>query len=305
MKSIIPIAVFLLLASGLWGDEMRYVVGSIPLRPGIPVAYVGDQRLMIVGYKGNDPVVLKNGSKTTVHDARVSIIPGETFAPGVVTIDSAQAFSQINTQQIDGQYAQQKYNVFEAKVTADRDLSDVFLILLEFEDLNGDYSDAPKVAILGVNIGHLAAGVKKSVDADFPPLLSKRSLRWVALVYTAGVQVHSGSGEELLSGLFDMLDHVGLQKVISARTYGSYPLTVYRRFPLKFDAEVKQKYAGQAFSLNVMIAPSGALDYVNSDSPGQEPIARELARQMGSWLFIPRIKDGEPLEGVVIVPLKF
>jgi hypothetical protein len=300
------LAAFLLFsASGLFGGDIRSVMGTLPARSGIPVAYVDGQRLVIVGYKGTNPVVLKDGSKLTVHDARVSIIPGEAFAPGVVTIDQAEATSQTNWQRINGEYAEQRYNIFYAKLTADRELSDVYLILLEFEDLNGDYSGAPKVAILGTAVGHMEAGVKKTVSADFPPLLSKRQLHWVALVFSGGVQVHSGSGEGLLDNLFDMVDHVGLQKVIEERRYGSHPLMVYRRFPFKFDDEMKTKYHGQTVRLNVSITAEGTLDYVQSDSGSDDLLTREVARQMATWLFIPKIENGGPLESSVVLPIKF
>ena len=248
---------------------------------------------------------MSNGSRTTVHDARVSIIPGEGFAPGAVTIDQAESTSQTNWQRINGEYAEQRYNIFYAKVTADRELSDVYLILLEFEDVNGDYSGAPKVAILGTSIGHMEAGVKKTVSADFPPLDSKRQLHWAALVYSAGMQVHSGKGEELLDNLFDMVDHVGLQKVIEERRYGNHPLMVFRRFPMKFGDDLKQKYSGRTVNLTALITASGTLDYVQSDAPEDDLLSREVARQVGTWLFIPRIENGGPLESSVVLPFKF
>jgi len=305
VKPILPIALSLLSASNLLGDGTMAMSSAVPERPGIPVAYVGGQRLVIVGYKGNDPVVLSNGARVTVHDARVSIIPGETFAPGVVTVDSAESISQTNTQQVNGEYSKQQYNIFYGKLTADRDLSDVYLLLLEFEDLNGDYSGAPKVAILGTAIGRMEAGVKKTVNADFPPLLSKRHLYWGALVFSGGVEVRGGAGVGLLDSLFDMVDHVGLQKAIAERASGNHQLMIYRRFPLKFGEDLKGKYAGQTVRLDVSVSPSGQLDYVKAEGSSGGDLAREVARQLGWWLFLPRVKDGEPQEGDIIMPIKF
>lgn len=306
MKLPVPAAFLLLSATGLLGAELRSVMGPMPARPGIPVAYVDGQRLVIVAYKGTHPVVVSKGTRTTLHDARVAIIPGETFAPGIVRIDKAEAAVETNTERINGEYSQQRFSTFYGKVTADRDLPDVFVILLVFEDLDGDYSGAPKVAIMGTSIGRMEAGATKTLSADFPPLDSKRQLHWAALVYSGGVQVHSGGGGEgLLDNLFDMVDHVALQKVIEERRFGNYPLMVLRRFPLKFDADMKQKYSGRTVNLTVLITASGTLDYVQSDSAEDDLVAREVARQVGTWLFIPKIENGGPLESSVVLPIKF
>lgn len=306
MNLTLPAALLVLSTPGLFAGEMRSTMRQMPDRPGIPVAYVDGQRLVVVAFKGTNPVVVSKGARTTLHDAHVTIIPGEGFAPGVVTIDKAEAVSMTRTTTFDFEASRQQYTTFDGKVTADRDMSDVYLILLVFEDLNGDYSGAPKVAILGTSLGSLAAGVKKQVGVNFPPLTSKMQLHWAALIYSGGMQVHSsGDSDGLLSALFETVDQVGLQKAISDRRYGDHPLMVFRRFPLKFDADLKQRYAGKTMNMTALIAASGRLDYIQADSAEDEELAREVASQVGTWLFVPRIVNGGPLESSVVIPIKF
>jgi len=294
-----------LTAAKLFGDSFSLNPDQLPARPGIPVAYVDGQRHMIVAFRGNDPVIIKNGARVTVHDARISIVPGESFAPGYVMVDQGKSTQWKDTFDTYGDVRKSSYTSFEGTFTADRDYSDVYIILLEFEDIGDAYSEAPKVAILGSNVGRLEAGKKKSVYGTYPPLTSDKGLRWVGLVFSAGVQIHCSTDGNLLDSLFDSLDHVGLQKVVAQRNTGDYPIMVFRRFPLAFGDALKAAYAGRTVNVRLHIAPSGTIDFADSDDPGSGALVREVTLQMRHWLFLPRIKDGMAQEGIVVLPVKF
>jgi hypothetical protein len=301
-----PLAALLVLsAARLFGDTFSLHTDQIPSRPGIPVAYVDGKRQMIVGFRGNTPVVLVDGARVTARDARMSIIPGQAFAPGYVNVDNGNSTQWKKTYNIYGDVRKENYTTFDGTFTADRDYKDVYLLLLEFEDVGGIFAEAPKVAILGSEVGQLEAGKKKTVHSSYPELVSDKQLHWVALVFDAGVQIHCSTDANLLDGLFDALDHVALQKVIAQRSSGDYPIMVFRQFPMAFEDGVKAAFAGRTVRMRLHVAPSGLLDFVDTDENGCGDLIGEMVVQMHYWLFLPRIKDGQPQEGVVVLPIKF
>ncbi len=119
------------------------------------------------------------------------------------------------------------------------------MIMLVFEDAPNKGLQAPKIVMLGTEIGHMEAGKKKTVSVNFPPLNSPYPLRWVALVFSGGTEVRATMGNQVLDQLFNIVDHIGLNNVIVQRSSGDYPLMVYRRFPLKFGDDLKKKYSGK------------------------------------------------------------
>lgn len=292
----------------LFGDEMLIGLAPMPERAAVPVAYVGQQRCTIVSYKGTDPVVMLDGSPKAVHKAPISVVPGGKFGPGYVAVQHGEAINERehtrDSTQIGPTYA--AYTAFYAKMTADRDLPDAFLILLVYEyDKVNPYTQVPRVALLGSNIGKLESGKQRSVKADFPPLNSSMSLRWVALLFSGGVQIKTSDGNGVLDGLFDLTDHVGLTRAIERRNSGDLPLEVFRNFPLKFKDSQKKKYAGQTLDATITIAPSGNFDYLRLEGVDDTELVKDLAGQFGYWLFLPPVKDGQPQSTSVVLPIKF
>ncbi len=57
--------------------------------------------------------------------------------------------------------------------------------------------------------------------------------------------------------------------------------------------------------MRVWVTESGAFDYVDTDSSADAELAKSVAGQLSSWLFIPRIKHGQPVEELVVMPFKF
>jgi hypothetical protein len=280
----------------------------MPERAGIPVAYINKQRCKIVAYKGVNPVVILDGTAKQVQKVPISVIPGGEFGPGYVTVEHGEAINE--SEHAWGSTASgptyAAYTAFYAKMTADRDLPDAFLILLVYEvNPNNQFAEVPRLALLGSSIGRLAAGKKTVVKADFPALNSSMSLRWVALVFSAGSQVRTSDGNGVLESLFDVTDHVGQSRAMARRASGDFPVEVYRRFPLRFRDEEKSKYAGQTVNVTITISPKGTFDYLTVDGTGYDDLSRDLAAQFGFWLFLPPVKDGQPQSTSVELPIKF
>jgi hypothetical protein len=277
----------------------------LPERPGLAVAYVGGRRLPIVAFDGHSPVVAAEGSRRTGRDAPISIVPGGGFGAGFVAVKEAEANREQLTYDIYGSKSTRAFTAFDATLTADRDMDDVYLLLLVYEDLGGIYDTAPKVAIVGTGVGRLEAGRQRSVSAEFPPMNSAQKLYWTALIFSGGSAIRSTRGNSVLDALFDAVDHVGLKKAIAGRSSGSHPPMVYRYFPLKFGDDLRGRLAGQTVNLRIRVAPDGTFDYLDASAGVDPSLAAEAAAQLRQWLFVPRIKDGSAEEGSVVLPVRF
>ncbi len=293
-------------AGSLRGDGFELLQYKLPDRPGLPVAYVDGKRETIVDFKGNNPVVVIGGVRVTKRGVPVSLVPGGTYGEGQLNVAGAGAVEETYTLTGPVRVGNRAYTLFNAKITADRDMRDVFMVLLVFEAPDGsDSLDKPRVALLGVHIGHLEAGRAKSVDADFPPLSSERQLNWAVCFFNGGLQVHSTQGNETLNALFDIMDRIGLRNELAKRSTGEFPMAIYRHFPLQFSDETKKRFAKRTVNVRVHVASDGTLDLVDSDDHMGSVLSREITGQLAYWLYLPRVKDGQSYPSIFILPLQF
>ena len=279
---------------------------AAPERPGALFASVGGQRLRVVDYRGADPVVIENGSRVVAREARVSIGPDESFGAGLVTVEHVDVGAPMQdyyASHIAVSIAQEAE--FRWRLTADRDLPDAFLVIIAYGDSDGGYSKAPRVTIFGKSIGRLDAGRSTDASAKVPGLTPEKDQHMAVLIFNGGHLVRTSEGNRVLEGLFDILDHVGLQRAAAQRTAGSYPPKVYRSFPFRFSGAVMKAVSGQSVKVRVAITSSGTVDHVELEDPSNEALSRELSGQMGSWLFLPRVVDGQAQPAVLVLPLKF
>jgi hypothetical protein len=270
------------------------------------VTYVKGQRMRVVGYISDDPLVVVNGAQVRCRNASVSLIPGDDYAPGKVTFWDAKVRAIVTRKM--GQIADQgAYTEFSGDVTAAADVPNAFLVLLAFEQLDTVNLVPPKVAILGKSIGKLEAGKDVGLGARMPPLSHDAGFHWAALVFSDGLQVRDEGafGGRVLSALFDEMDRIGLNKVISQRNTGDFPAMVYRHFPLRFNSGLRDKYAGRTVNVRLSVSTAGIFDSVEMmDAPDPE-LAGQLAGELRMWLFIPKIVGGHTQPTDIVFPLKF
>lgn len=278
---------------------------DLPERPGIPVVYVEGKKCLIVGFSGTTPVALVNGEKKRSSSDHTSIVPGERFADGMVKVSEAHGYNETSDYNMMGTHTVDRYFIFNGTLTADRDLKDVFILLLDFEDLGTAYDVPPRIAILGKSVGDLVANKEKTIDADFPQLKTKARTRWTLLLFSGGIAVHTSYGNRTLDGLFNLEDHVGLQKAIAARNSGNLQVMIYRHFPFKFVDEIKAKYAGKTVKLRLRISEDGTLDNIENGNELDPSLARDATFQLSNWLFVPAVQDGRAVEATATIPLKF
>lgn len=286
-------------------DLVADAANAMPQRPGIPVAYVDGQKVPIVGYRGRNPVVMLNGKRTTERGAPVSIVPGTRFGEGYVKIKKAGTMLETQTLDINGSKTQHGYTVFGGTLTSDTELADAYMLLLVYEDSGGAYQAAPKVAILGIDLGRLEPGKPRTVDEDFPMVTSDKRLAWTALVFSGTSAIHSSEGNAGLDRLFDIVDHIVLDRVIAQRNTGDHPPMVFRQFPLRLQGGYRASLAGQTVKLRIKITPEGFFDFLENDEGADRELVNEVASQLRFWLFVPKITNGIPEEGAIVMPLKF
>jgi hypothetical protein len=300
------IGLLLLSATGLYCATPDAGMGTIPERAATPVAYVGNERGTILSYADDDPVVLLDGVRRQARHPPISIIPGGKFAPGLVTATKSAAIAMKASSLNTSTSTTGNYTAYYATLTSDRDLPDVVLMLLVFEESpDGQYTDVPKVALLGKGLGILKAGRSRDISAYFPPLASKRPQRWTVLLFSDGSQIHTSYGNVFLDGLFDVMDRVKLRRAIAERALGDSPIAVYRHFPLRFTDSQKKTYAGQTLNAQVTVSQSGFFDLVRIDGISDDRMVVDLAAQFSFWLFLPPVKNGQAQSTTFVLPIKF
>jgi hypothetical protein len=202
--------------------------------PVVPVVEIDGKQYVIVGFKEHpgenrlgygsysDPIAIVDGKivVSSDRDTKVSIIPGKTFGKGFVTVvnnvlreyeyrpdaiittDSGFSYSPYGSDLS----RHNGYTNFSGTLTADRDLSDVSMILLFYEDLDKNNAAIPNVWILGTNIGRLEAGKTHAFNVDNPLVIySKNPIRWTTLVFSRGWQVPSTDGNQAVDALLDRI----------------------------------------------------------------------------------------------------
>ena len=60
-----------------------------------------------------------------------------------------------------------------------------------------------------------------------------------------------------------------------------------------------------ALTAQLSVSPEGAVDYVSLDGTAGGAVDRAVREALGGWLFLPRLKAGEPVPCVVQVPIQF
>jgi TonB family protein len=273
-----------------------------PDRPLTPITWVGDTPAKIVGYKGEDPVVELNGSRTTQRHSFVSVVPGRDFAPGVVVFEDANAGGAEDPVHP----GETSYTHFSAKVTADRGMPDTFLMLIFYSaTANGAFRQDPQAMFFGMDVGPLEAGKKKSISTDLPSLSTQGNGRYIAAIFSGGLQVRADSGNTSIDDLLEAFDVSDLKAEIAKRKSGDFPLSVFRHFPLKFSAELKQRLAGQTLNVRARVSPEGFFEQLDPVAPIDPALAAAASAQLRFWLFIPRIRGGAPQASTFVLPLKF
>lgn len=200
--------------------------------PVVPVVEIDGKQCVIVGFKEHpmmdprglgsyrDPIAIVDGKAAVPTDrlTKISIVPGKAFGKGFVTVVNnvfraflyrPDALTTLDSGFTYGPHGSDLtihsgYTSFSGSLTADRDLSDVSMVLLLYEELDKNDPRIPKVWIVGTEIGHLEAGKAHAFNESTPLVAySQNPIRWTTLVFSGGTQIPSTGGNQVVDVLLD------------------------------------------------------------------------------------------------------
>jgi hypothetical protein len=261
----------------------------------------------VVWFSSNRPVVLVDGKRRISDYKALGLSATDRYADGFVEMRNTDSKNWTLEQYIDGQKLSgtQAWSTFACELSADRDLRDVFIVLVVFEVGEAHGDDPPRVAILGVPVGDLKQGVKKKASAALPALNTQKRTGWAALVFSSEGQVRSSGPESMISVFFDRVERYNLRIAIRERVFAGEdaPLKLLRFLPIRLDDELLEKYQGQSAKVRLYVSIDGDVEAVHLEEPRDSRLQGALEPQLRRWLFIPPMKEGRLVRQQVVLPL--
>lgn len=300
----------------LQADEAK-----LPLHPTLFNADYKGKPYPVVAASGEKPVILVDGKRRTLpastalvsergaryHPARAVIDGQTTKTTRVVLSDLSER--RVNAQEVD----------FAIETTVDQNLADCYLVLVTFDTSSLTQSTIDTSTSIRVHeLGSLLAGVPKkttiSTKIIFPQRFATKSPALGAeyIVMQTHWQLFSG-GAEIRSNVSDRVSafYHNREKIAlmisrarwqNANRTGSRPMQPFLQIPpLLEDTENLPKDA----TATLTIAADGTVVGVSLDRPFPEEAAEILTTTFGAWLFLPSLKDGQPIASRASIPLKF
>jgi hypothetical protein len=110
----------------------------------------------------------------------------------------------------------------------------------------------------------------------------------------------------LLPDYLDRLEQIGLRKRIAERQDSSSdaPISVYRQMPLNLPGSIKAKYHGLTVKVELRVSADGKVLSARPLGLPDADLFEAVNTAFAPWLFLPQMKDGSPLPGNVIIPIK-
>jgi hypothetical protein len=282
----------------------------LPDRPAVALSRYKDAWVPVVGVEGGAPVALDNSGRVTLPpDSGIALSVGSRFADGFVTVGQAHFTDVPSTTDPDTAEAmafdmKSGVQTFEADLTADAEVPGAYALFVRTQ-APAKPEEAPRLMVISKPIGDLQPGRATHVSARLPKP-PDGATDWNLLVFTAGRQVRTTGMGAVMPAYFDRMEAVALRRRIAEREekHESAPLAVFREMPLGLPDTVEAKYRGETVKVRVAVNADGQVTSatpVGVDDPG---LSAALGRGFGTWLFVPKVKDGAPEPASAIVPLK-
>lgn len=250
------------------------------------------QGYQVIGARGMRPYIEVDGKRILADGAKFGLRKVPEFLPAFVSVRGLKVHSQSLVMSDGGNNINNEFH-FNAQFESPYALDDVFLVLeLTLAD-SGPSFFLYEVGNLRANRQHPVSVVARS---GYP----LGSGHFQFHLYSAGLEVlHSeqpfAMREQMLDGL--------IARRIKDRPDG--PPTVFFGPTPDYPAKLgKSKISGEV-KLQVRIRPTGAVidaTIVSATEPAMGEAALTAVRQ---WRFLPRIKNGKPVETVAVIPIAF
>jgi hypothetical protein len=285
-----------------WAACLADIPLQFPPQPASLYAKVQGQEIQVVAYKDQVPLVMLNGRLSPVPDAQLSFRPSEEFAPGFVRIENPILTAQTTKHTFSGT---ERYSILEAKLTADRELDNVFVVVLVYNDWRSEFLTPPPARIWGKQVGRMEAGQRKSIAEFFPENKTFHKVQWDLLVYSNGKIVQTSMGTSTLSLLFDTMARDAWQDAYLLLRKSDAAARVFHPLPYIFSEAVRRRHEGQTLIARVHLDNEGNVLRIDLPDLNDDEFAREARSQLRCWLYLPASTLGKTLSSTVEVPIRF
>jgi hypothetical protein len=271
----------------------------------------------IVGVAGEHPQIVVDGATITLKSRAQSYQPMRAmgFAPGFINITKENASTKItarsfaydkNGQQVPvGNSDDDGY--FECSVVAAEDHPGCFVAVLFCQLRPNGEPIAVTTALAFGSLGDLKAGRESKAK------IFKAYIAPVGTHYYYFIMVLS-KGREIRTNLSHFNDQFFrhrevLEQQEMLEEYKEkfkamdHPAVPYVRIPIQLPPEVDPHTLPPNFTASLVVTEAGLVDEIQlGDS--LSPTARSaISSELGGWLFLPRLKQGNPVRTQIVMPL--
>jgi len=312
----------IVLAADARADEWLQDGREPPLHPSV----------IVTDYKGRDYAVThvsKEGGVILVDGKRVKlslyqsyrVMRAGGYRPGRVEITKENASSNIRTLEwkvrqsyggdsgpIPGRVLSAR-GTYEATVVASGDLPDCFIAVVFYRLKPDGTPDPHSTAIAFGEIGSMAAGRPTGVRIDCSYIAPSGTRYYLfPLVFSEGIEVRTNMVEHAARyfRLSEMLAHGEiLSRYRKQHPDSDHPAALYLRIPPLLPDGVDPMALPSTINASFLVTGTGEVDSLRIDATLAPSVEASIRRAINGWLFLPRLRQGEPLPTMMRLPLSF
>lgn len=250
------------------------------------------ERYHVIGAKGMRPYIEADGKRILAEGAKFALKKVPEFLPAFVSVRGLKVHSQSLVMSDGGNQINNEFH-FNAQFETPYTLNDVFLVLeMKLKD-SGSSFFLYEVGDLRANRRHPVSVVAR---AGYP----LGSGQFQFHLYSGGLEVlHSEQPFAMREGWLDGL----IARRIKDRPDGP-PSVFFGPQPDYPEKLQKSKTSGEV-RMQVRIRPTGAVVDATILSATEPTMGEAALTAVRQWRFLPRIKNGRPVETVAVIPIDF
>lgn len=279
---------------------LRAALLSLPLLGGLFTPAVAQTILLVEHNKKPTPVIFAHGSRPYVEENgkpvaadadRYALYKVDDFLPVFVTIRNVKVGT--SGLQIDGGSTINNQFEFRGEFSSAYQLDDIFVVLeLVFED-------GTKSLFLR-EVGHLDRDHPKKLNLAFATGFPLGRGHYFLHIYAHGMEVLNS--EQPFAMREAALDRMIAKRMRDAKDGPPQPfIGPLPEYPEKF---LKAKTLGQV-KLKLRVRATGAVIDATATEASDPAFGESAIEAMRQWRFLPRVKDGHPVDATVEMPLNF
>ena len=222
---------------------------------------------------------------------RPSSIPGQ----GLVQLETRRMYYQVTGE-------------FRADLVPDRTLRNCYAVLVTFErDFLLEYERKPLCGFSFKEIGAVAADDETHISIRIPVLETRKPTSFFIMLFSNGQEIKT-SDTPLASLFFDRLDRWehrnAVERHLKENPGANRMALKFRVYPPLIGMPPDAFKAGLQVIAKVAIDRSGLVDEVYIKGGFDDATISTIEGSIREWLFLPKLRDGRPIECVVRFPVE-